>query len=445
MNGYPSFRFLGSQSSHFMLPPVFLLIAGFFTFFTFTSCEKDTTANRGSTPEGPYLTPSCAESCDECDEGRCYPKTVLDAVKNPSDATDDRINMILYHYAQAVKEAAKYPAYRQYMLNALTVNNEAKTASLLTLAQGDSSFANFLNSKLRLSISEKSVYPRGVETGIETLMTSTTWDANAYLKEKIVYAPYSYDPVIYYMKKPNTASADKVATVVIAQDVNDCDDVAGWRGDTELLVGETEATTSEDLILFVGPGNPVEIDGQIVIGGGSDEQRTVAQTGVQDRATANISISRCQVKDGYRYEASGKTEVSGWIVGFNSSSNPTFIDKNVGVFWEKIKKCEVKDSKIFTYSPPTLMKAIDPISGWLENFAFIGFYEHDWYVSNANKKEVDAPCASSNEVNVKLLMKYAHEWYYKDYCALGSTLLPNNGSTNAVSNDKCSFTITRTQ
>lgn len=91
------------------------------------------------------------------------------------------------------------------------------------------------------------------------------------------------------------------------------------------------------------------------------------------------------------------------------------------------------------------MKAIDPISGWLTNNAFIGFYEHDWYVSNANKKEVDAPCASSNEVNVKLLMKYAHEWYYKDYCALGSTLLPSNGSNNAVSNEKCSFTITRTQ
>lgn len=443
MNGFLKFRFFGLQSSRLAVPAIFLLLAGAFTFFTFTGCEKDTVAGRGGTPEDQYLTPSCDKSCDECDEGRCYPKTVLDAVKNPGDPTDDRINMILYHYAQAVKEAAKNPTYRQYMVNALTVNNEAKTASLLTLAQGDASFANFLNSKLRQSISEKTVYPRGVEAGIEMLMTSTTWDANTYLKGKIVYAPYSYDPVIYYMKKPNAGSANKAATVVIAQDVNDCDDVAGWRGDTELLVGETEATTSEDLILFVGPGNPVEIGGQLV-NGGSDEQNTVAQIGVQDRAAAIIGISRCQVKDGYRYEGSGKTEVKGWLVGFDSPTNPTFNDKQ-DIFWEKIKKREVKDSKVFTYSPAQTLFSINTVEAWLTNYSFIGFYEYDWYVSNANRKEVDAPCATSSEVNVKLQMKYANEWYYKDYCALGSTLLPSNGSTNAVSNEKCSFTITRTQ
>jgi hypothetical protein len=368
---------------------------------------------------------------------------VLDAVKDPEDATNDKINMILYHYAQAVREAAKNPTYRQYMLSALTVNNEPQTASLLNLAQGNASFANFLNSKLRQSISETNVYPMGVEPDIESLVTSTTWDANAYLKSKIIYAPYAYDPVIYYMKMPGVGSENNAATVLIAQDVNDCDDVAGWRGDAELLVGEAEATTSDDVILFVGPGNPVEIGGQELAGGNNEEFNT-PQTGAQDRTTANVSISRCQVKDGYRYESSGKSEVSGWVVGFNSPSNPTFIDRRIGVFWKKIKKCEIKDSKVFTFSPPTLMFSIDPISGWLTNYAFIGFYEHDWYVSNANRKEVDAPCASSNEVNVKLEMKYAHEWYYKDYCALGSSLLPNNGSTNAVSNQKSSFTITRT-
>ncbi|MBX2892687.1 MAG: hypothetical protein KF734_17290 [Saprospiraceae bacterium] len=439
MNGFLNFRFFGTRPRHIVASTIFLFIAGFFTFAMFAGCEKDNAAR-----EEQYLTPSCSDSCDDCDEGRCYPRTVLDAVKDPEDATNDKINMILYHYAQAVREAAKNPAYRQYMLSALTVNNEPQAASLLNLAQGSAPFADFLNSKLRQSISETNVYPMGVEPGIESLVTNATWDANAYLRGKMVYAPYAYDPVIYYMKKPNAASANKAATVVIAQDVNDCDDVAGWRGDTELLVGEAEATTSEDLILFVGPGNPIEISGQLV-NGGSDEQTTVAQTGVQDRASANISISRCQVKDGYRYEGSGKTEVDGWAVGFNSPTNPTSINKYSGIFWQKIKKCEVKDSKIFTYSPPTLMFSIASEADWLSNYAFIGFYEYDWYVANSNRKEVDAPCATSNEVNVKLQMKYAHEWYYKDYCALGSTLLPNNGSTNAVSNEKCSFTITRTQ
>lgn len=435
MNGLLNFRFFGTRPSHILASTIFLLTASFFTFAIFSGCEKDNAAR-----EEQYLTPSCSESCDDCDEGRCYPRTVLDAVRDPEDATNDKINMILYHYAQAVREAAKNPTYRQYMLSALTVNNEPQAASLLNLAQGNASFADFLNSKLRQSISETNVYPMGVEPDIESLVTSTTWDANAYLKSKIIYAPYAYDPVVYYMKMPGAGSENNAATVLIAQDVNDCDDVAGWRGDTELLVGETEATTSDDVILFVGPGNPVEIGGYEMSGEESEEFAT-SHVGAQDRTPAIVNMSRYQIKNGYRYESSGKSEVQGWLVGFNSPSAPTFIDFQHEVFFQKIKKCDIEDSKVFMPSTPIEMFRIEPISGWLTNYAFIGFYERDWW---ASKKEVDAPCASSTEVNVYVKMKYAHEWYYKDICALGSVLLPNNGSTNAVSNQKSSFTITRT-
>ena len=377
MNGFLNFRSPGSRSKRFAVSAIFLLIAGVFTFFTFAGCEKDTSGNQGGTPEDQYLTPSCDNSCDECDAGRCYPKTVLDAVKDPGDETNDKINMILYHYAQAVRDAAKNPTYRQYMLNALTVNNEAKTASLLALAQGDASFANFINAKLRQSISEKNVYPRGVEPGIETLMTTATWDANTYLRNKIVYTPYSYDPVIYYMKKPGAGSENIAATVVIAQDVNDCDDVAGWRGDTELLVGETEATTSNDVIIFVGPGNPVDIGGQQV-SSGTGGFIDIVQHGVQERAAARIAVSQFQVKNGYRYESSGKSEVRSWIVRFNPPGGTPFLQHNFMNFAEKIKKCEIEDSKNFTKSPVLQVLAIDPISGWLTNNAFMGFYENDW-------------------------------------------------------------------
>lgn len=445
MNRFFAFRINGSLMGRSHTHHLFFLIPVMFLMSLFIGCEKDSGKDDTGVTPGQFLLPSCDQSCDECDAGRCYPKTVLDAVKDPYDATNDRVNMILYHYAQAVREAAKDPFYRQYMLNALTVNNQPKTASLLTLAQGSSPFANFLNAKLRQSISDKYIYPRGVEPGIETMMTNTNWDANTYLKGKLLYAPYSYDPVIYYMKKPATGNEGNVATVLIAQEVNDCDDVAGWRGDTEVLVGENEAINSEEVMFFVGPGNPVEMGGQQADNNNSEGPVDFAPNAAQDRAAARIALSQLQIKNGYRYESSGKSEVQGWVVGFNPPGGTPFLQHNDLNFKEKIKKCDIEDSKSFTKDPPIQIIAIEPISGWLTNNAFMGFYEYDWYVSHSNRKEVDASCTSDNDVNVKLRMKYSHEWYYKDWCGLGSSILPSNGSTNAVSNSKSSFTLTRTE
>jgi hypothetical protein len=239
------------------------------------SCEKEPDVSKGGGGQA-YLTPSCAESCAECDanisdggKGKCFPKTVLEAVTDPNDASNNRINMILYHYAQAVKEAAKDPVFRQYLINSLTVNNEAKAPSLLTLAQGNASFATFVNAKLRQSMTDKNVYPKGVKPGVETLIASTAWDANTYLRGKMSHMGYTYDPVIYYMKKPEPSTNSIDATVLIAEDVNDCDDVAGWRGDTELLMSEVQATASNEFIIFVGPGKPVKTaNAEIVNDGG---------------------------------------------------------------------------------------------------------------------------------------------------------------------------------
>lgn len=126
--------------------------------------------------------------------------------------------------------------------------------SLYSLAQGNTSFSQALNSALRQSMTNYEIYPRGEEEGIESSIADPGWDANAFLRGKMEYAPYKYEPVVYFVKRPAECVPSVQPTIVIAQDVNDCDDVAGWRGSNEVLVSEDEANSSSEPIIFVGPG-----------------------------------------------------------------------------------------------------------------------------------------------------------------------------------------------
>jgi hypothetical protein len=361
--------------------------------------------------------------------------------------------MILYHYAQAVKEAAKDPVFRQYLVNSLTVNNQAKAPSLLTLAQGNASFSAFINTKLRQSMTDKNIYPKGVEAGVENLIALGTWDANTYLRGKMSHMGYTYDPVIYYMKKPEPTTNSIDATVLIAEDVNDCDDVAGWRGDIELLMSEAQATASNEFIIFVGPGKPVKSSNAEIVDDGEETKFETSSIlsnpyinlfAAEDRHGAHIDVSSVRINGcDYRYENSGRSEIAGWVVGFNTSPVVAEVFRNHAAFFDKFKKCTICDAKLVTYTPPLLIS--DVPTGWATSSAFIGFYEHDWYVLAANTKTVSCSCSGTSTIpDVSLQMKYSNEWYINtEFCGTGTSLLPASGSTATGTNTKATFLLTR--
>jgi len=445
MNGFLNFRFIGAQSSR-TLVPVFclLLVAGVFTFLALTGCEKDNVTGSqkiGGSPESGTLIPSCADPLAA--------NTVLGLIRTPDDPINDRINMMLYHYAQAIRVVAQNPAHLCYMETPMIADTGGIGVSLYALAQNNATFAQALNNALRQSMSLNNIYPRGEEPGIESSIANTAWDANGFLRGKMEYAPYKYEPVVYFIKRPATCDAAWQPTVVIAQDVNDCDDVAGWRGSNEVLVGESETNTSSEPIIFVGPGLGVYHTSQFT---GGVNQVVLTESGINEsmtgptgghsasnRSNIDIDADLHQIKAGFRYESGKRSEISGWILTFTPESlNPYTLG-----FWEdfdplKIHKDDINSSKIFTDDKNAFQ--IDMSAFTAGRSIFYGTWERDWW---ASPKLVVNTCSSFVGHSVGVRMKYSDEWYFIN-CGVASAIFPSTGSLWEVNSAKCRFILKRT-
>jgi hypothetical protein len=444
MNGYFNFRFIGTSASPrfaFASSIMAIMAIGFFS----VACEKEL-INAGGQAElraPSTLVPSCDDQLDA--------STVLGLIRTPDDPVNDRVNLILYHYAQAIRVVSQNPTHLCYMQYLMIADTNQFGVSLYTLAQGDEAFAQALNMALRQSMFENDIYPKGEEPGIELLIASPEWDANSFLRGKMEYIPYTYDPVVYFIKRPVACDASKQPTIVIAQDVNDCDDVAGWRGNNEVLVSEAEASSSEDPIIFVGPGQGVYKTSQFtgqpnqVTLNNEDIEESVSEpsgpTGLEERSNIDIDADLHQIKAGYRYERSKRSEIYGWVVIYDPTSE--FGVTNLS--WEdfsprRIHKNDINDSKTFfddrdAFQIPSSAFAVG-------RSIFYGAYEHDWY---ASKKWVFNTCAASNFVlrhSVEVRMKFLHEWYFFN-CGVASTIFPSTGSTWEANNNKCRFVLKR--
>ncbi len=414
--------FLKTRFLHLALTALFFAI---FAAFIIVSCKKETAKleiKASDRSEETMLTPSCEDYCSDCGDDVCTPGTVLEAITDTGDAQNNKVNMILFHYAQAVREAAKNATYRHYMETALTANNVGVSVSLLTLASNNSSFATFLNSKLRQSMSENYIYPRGVITGIDTYIANSSWDANTFLKGQLAYGSDYYEPVIYYLTKPDAGAADYPVSVLISQEVNDCDDIAGWKGDTPALVGETEGRDDGRSVMIVGPG---------VDGNPSEGMAPPTEASAGDRTTSAVDMKNLKIKGSdYRYERSGKSEVTGTWIKFA----PSLVEKSSYNFYLKVCKDDIKDQT-------TINSSINIVSdvNWNTDSYWIGFYEYDWF---AQFWTMPTPTGCTTET-VKTQRKYFHEWYNYDFCGTGLSYFGSTSGGDATSeNSKSKFVIT---
>ena len=406
----------------FLFKPPIGLATLLLLLLVFASCEKEALEEKdaiSALPEN-YLSPSCSE-CGE----NCYISSVLEAIHDPEDADNDRINMILYHYGTALRTAFKKPAYQALILDALIADTEEAT-SLLTLAQEHPDFGDYFNAQLRQSMAAKNIYPRGVEEGIDDLIASDDWDANKYLTEQMTKEGYRYEPVVYEMAMAPVLSVNTV-TFLIAQEVNDCDDVAGWTGDTEVLVSEEQVKNAEGLVLFVGPGKT-----QTVISTG-------AVAGAAQERDEQLKAVSGKIKGlNYRYEKSGKSEIVAFVVGWEEDPANPVLEFNSEAY-TKFTKNQIKNQNIVSINRS--------IGGIIESAnsanMFLGFYEYDWYISSKNRKKVKCPCNSSVP-DAQLSMKYSNEWYNTDkFCGNLATLIPSPTGSRILDNKKGTFVLKR--
>jgi len=388
------------------------------------SCQKENlTRNDRNTPTG--LRSACLDE-DYCEDILCY-------LEDEEDLENEKVNMILYHYAKAVRDVAADSEYLCLMVNAMLEDTFTIGVSLPALAEDNVTFGDAINSALKESISEEDIFPKG-EPGIDSLLQCEDWDANIYLKSQFKYGEDNYEPTIYFIMPPESCNLDGDSLVVlIAEDVNCCEEVPGWNGEEEVLVGEDEVMNSTGVIIFVGPGDP-----QMVSEGFSkplvDNELNPVGFRSLDRT---ISVDEYQVKKGYRYESSCKSEVKGWLVAFTlSGPNP-----NINTSWDKkvkIHKNDIAISEIFTEDDYDAFSL--SLKDW-GKLVFIGTYEYDWW---ANKWLIPNDCSPYPQHVPSVRMKYFHEWYFHE-CGYISSWFPNVGSSKTFENEKCMFKLKRTK
>lgn len=421
--------------SHTTAPILLVFIAGYI-LMTLNACKKEnlmnTTQAESASTDGTTMIPSCSDPLSAF--------TVLDLIRTPDEPVNDRINMILYHYAQALRVLTQSPTHRCYLESAMMADTGGVGISLYSIAQENSSFAQALNMALRQSMATYEIYPRGVEEGIESSISDPNWDANTFLRSKMIYPPYKYEPVAYYVKRPTECEPTRQLTIVIAQDVNDCDDVAGWRGANEVLVSENEANSSSDPIIFVGPGLGVYQSTSFT--GGVNEV-VLTEDGIDKSSSSAVKdrsdlIDLYQIKAGYRYESSKKSEIDGWVIRFTPSTSFGSDLRPWASNTIKIHKDDINASRVFTNTLPAFaLAATDYSSG---RSVFFGTWECDWW---ASKKVVVNPCSVWIPHSVSIRMKYSHEWYFFT-CGVASTFWPSTGSVWEIDNEKCRFRLRRT-
>ncbi len=417
MNNYPFYR----PMHRLLLTTVAFLLAGGLIL----SCQKENLTRYDQHDSQSELRSACL------DQNSC--STILCYLEDDEDSENEKINMILYHYAKAIRDIASDSQFLCLMVNAMLEDTFAIGVSLPALAENNTSFRNAVNAALKASMSEEDIFPKD-EPGIDSLLQSEDWDANSFLKSQFTYGEIDYEPAIYFIKSPQSCDLEEDPLIVlIAEDVNCCEEVPGWKGEEEILVGEDEVMNSTGVIIFVGLGYH-----QLISEGFSNPSVNNAFNTADLRTLERtISVDEFQIKNGYRYESSCRSEVRGWVVVF-SLTGPY---PNINGSWGKtikIHKDDIAISKIFTNDD------YDAFSLNFEDFgklAFIGTYEYDWW---ASKRFIPNVCSPYPEHVPWVRMKYFNEWYFHD-CGYLSTWFPNVGSTKTFQNEKCMFKLKRTQ
>jgi hypothetical protein len=377
--------------------------------------------------------------------------TVADMIRNPEDPADDRINLIMYHYGQALRKVAQNPDLLCYLEEAMIADQESEGVSLVKLASTNSQLYTALNAALRESIIGREFYPKGAEPGVESLAAQPDWDANRYLAGKMINQDYQYDPSVYFIKRPEACAKQLRPIILLAQEVNDCDDVAGWKGNDEIVMSEADVLSSADPVIFIAPGQGIYTINGVSMGAANeviipadelDSEVLPPAPGaageVRERTGPDVDVDLHQIKAGYRYETSDHSEISGMWYAYSVTNQNSIVSD----FWEDFKKGEreihkndINISKEFTDDKDAFRVPDNIFDPGYARLAYAA-YEHDWY---ASKKSIYT-CSPNHTFGPR--MKYSHEWYFMD-CGYASLMffLPN--STRDINNSKCHFVMKR--
>lgn len=394
------------------------------------SCSKETVELKDNLTEANTKTRNVSYKSD-CRTSD-FNRSIKEILKDENDTENHKINMIMYHYGQAVMKMANDSEQLCYMTDAMLTDKNSDGVSISTLVQQNKNFKLKLNELLKKSISENSIYP-SEEPGITNLMKDMDWDSSTFLRDNFTYKSEQYEPSIYFIKSPEYCDASAKVNILIGEEANECDDVVGWSNGKKIIMSEKEVLASNDINIFVGV-DEIESKKEFSPKHGLIGSNTRVPTTPTD---IEVVVDQFQIKSGHHYETSGTSELVGWCLQY--SAGVTDINAELTA-WEdfnhrNVDRDDIDDSTLFS----TDLDAFDmSLSDFNDGkFVFIGVHEYDWYT---RRKRIFNPVFSSLFTDVWVRMKFSHEYYFKAADHLNSMFWDFNFQPT-YTNNSCRFKL----
>jgi hypothetical protein len=264
-----------------------------------------------------------------------------------------------------------------------------------------------------------------------------------HLCKLLVYKEYVYEPAIYTVLEE--AELDGELVFAVGEQIDEDDNIFGWEGTTPVVVSEQAAKTTYRNMLIVGLGNGEYkgIQDKYEKNKRADiySEPNDLNGAIEQRNGTALRVKQYQIKNGYRYESSGKSELEMVLLStFLNSSDYDVSDSFIRTY--KVRKRAIDDSRSYDNRNDDFGSYISQKFSSSSNadFVFVPF-EHDWYAS-LKTNTCNCSCDNDSFYIFETRMTFSHEWYAIE-CDPLSNVFPNTGSSLSTNNVKSSFRIAR--
>jgi hypothetical protein len=230
----------------------------------------------------------------------------LSLLTNGEFAENNQVNQILYLFGKAIQNMAQNPTLLYYMERHIDNDRSGFGVSIMKLASTYPDLGEEISNHLLTILEEEKIT-------IDDFDNSRPIES---LTSLMLCRGKTYEPVLYRLNKNALMARNQDVIVAIAEEVTDSDEVLAFRNNEDIpfLLSEEMAMNTTDRIIFVGVGDIPDDEGIIPVI--IDEGITTNYNNGSMRVDIDIDADRHQIKNGYRYENSNKSEVRCWITKF---------------------------------------------------------------------------------------------------------------------------------
>lgn len=349
-------------------------------------------------------------------------ESIIELIRNIDDTEDEFVNLTMLEAATWLNKTIQNNNEFKIRLIEELIKSNRNTVVLDDFIEKETDYSTS-KAFLRLNKKEGDLKYKGVKYHLE------------------IYSPNSDT----FLEPINTEPF-----ICIGEAINEKDQIVGLRGNEKYYISESHSKNFPVLIVTIGTNEIVKAN-KVKVNWNHNTNQSKSMASTKDMTAVWDDY---QIKNGYRYEKSGKSDVrfhftpyANWnCIGYpsyNSSLDPNFRRK-AAFRIKNVKKKDIENSILFDKDIKIVSLPIAPANRSEDHFFYITVYEYDWYATPKTVQGCTTGPNCTNYIEHYVQMKYNNEWYYIDFCGFGFKN-SNVGDSFTVNNAKCRLTIKRTE